>query len=51
MASVTLNPVKFEYYVRQLLRNFGAEMIIFPLATEGEMKNGVAYKKNVYQIR
>ena len=36
------NHVKSEYYA------FEAEIIILPLATEAEMKNGVAYKANVY---
>ena len=39
------NHVKF-YYFKQLLSSFEAEMIILPLATEAEMKNGVAYTKN-----
>ena len=43
------NHVKFEYYPKQLLSNFEAEIIILPYAIEAEMKNGVAYKnKNVY---
>ena len=43
------NHVKFEYYPKQLLSNFEAEIIILSYAIEAEMKNGVAYKnKNVY---
>ena len=43
------NHVKFEYYPKQLLSNFEAEIIILPQATEAEIKNWVAYKnKNVY---
>ena len=39
---------KFEYYAQQLLSNFKTKIKILPLATEAEMKNGVAYKnKNV----
>ena len=39
MANVRLKSyVKSEYYA------FEAEIIILPLATEAEMKNGVAYK-------
>ena len=40
------NHVKFKYHDKQLLSNFKAEIIILPLVTEAEMKNGVAYTKN-----
>ena len=40
------NHVKFKYYAKQFLSNFEAEIIILSLATEAEMKNGVAYTKN-----
>ena len=43
------NHAKCEYYAQQLFSNFGAEIIIFPRATEAEMKNGVACKnQNMY---